>query len=443
VAACDTEGRTVILYYLLVSGMPLVRHPLWADFFGELTVIKYVGLGCVLYMVVHLFQRRTPLRFLNTCQARWFWGLTALSTMSYLTIGSSSAIQISPLMNYISFGVFFFITVVVIDSLDRVRSVLLVAIGSMAFASLYVLREWQKGGFAAASRPGWVTGDPNYFTVSALLFLPMALYLRQVARSRTERVFCTGCFLLTLLAIIAGASRGGFLGLLAAAAYFGLRARRRTAVVLILAGAALFAAAVVLPNSPLTRLLEPGQGDVESSDVRLRLWSIGMTAAWTHPLTGVGAGNFGLLTAGREDFVVAHNTYIEVAAELGFPGLFAFLAVLCTTFLSAGRIRSYAEHSKSPLIAHMSQGIQAGLIGYAVSAFFVSVPWQKCLWLLVFLSISLDAVARYEAKKSARRRKAGRQSSPTVRSSPVSAVVNLRTLETPETHGVASSHSRW
>jgi O-antigen ligase len=322
--------------------------------------------------------------------------------MSYLTIGSSSAIQISPLMNYISFAVFFFITVVVIDSLDRVRSVMLVAIGSMAFASLYVLREWQKSGFAAASRPGWVTGDPNYFTVSALLFLPMALYLGQAARNRTERVFCAGCFLLTLLAIIAGASRGGFLALLAEATYFGLRSRRRASV-MILAGVTLFAAAVILPNSPLTRLLEPGQGDVESSDVRLRLWSIGMTAAWKHPLTGVGAGNFGLLTAGREDFVVAHNTYVDVAAELGFPGLFALLAVLGTTFLSARRIRRYAEHSGSSLIAHMSQGIQAGLIGYAVSAFFVSASWQKFLWLLVFLSISLEILVRHEAKKSARR----------------------------------------
>jgi O-antigen ligase len=392
----------VILYYLLVSGMPLARHPVWADFLGELTVIKYVGLGCVLYMVVHLFQRRTSLRFLGTWQARWFWGLTALSTISYLTIGSPSALQISPLMNYISFALFFFVTVVVIDSLDRVRSVLLVAIGSMAFGSLYVLREWQKGGFAAASRPGWVTGDPNYFTVSALLFLPMALYLGQVARSRIERVFCTGCFLLTLLAIIAGSSRGGFLGLLAAAAYFGLRSRRR-ATVMMLAGVALLTVAVIMPNSPLTRLLEPGQGDVESSNVRLRLWSIGMTAAWNHPLTGVGAGNFGLLTAGREDFVVAHNTYIEMAAELGFPGLFAFLAVLGTTFLSAGRICRHAEHSGLRLIAQMAQGIQAGLIGYAVSAFFVSAQWQKFLWLLVFLSISLEIVVRHEANKSARR----------------------------------------
>ena len=392
----------MILYYLLISGMPLARHPLWAEFLGELTVIKYVGLACVFYMVAHLVQRRTPLRFLETWQARWFWGLTALSTISYLTIGSRSAIQISPLMNYISFAVFFFITVVVIDSRDRLHRVLLVTIGSMAFASLYVLREWQKGGFAAASRPGWVTGDPNYFTVSALVFLPMALYLRQVARNRAERVFCTGCFLLTLLAIIAAASRGGFLGLLGEAAYFGLRSRRRAAV-MMLAGVALFTVAVALPNSPLTRLLEPDRSDVESSDSRLRLWSIGMTGAWNHPLTGVGAGNFGLLTAGREDFVVAHNTYVEVAAELGFPGLFAFLAVLGTTFLSAGRIRRDAEHRGARFIAHVSQGVQAGLVGYAISAFFVSVQWQKFLWLLVFLSVSLGVVARHKAKKSASR----------------------------------------
>lgn len=390
----------MILYYILVSAMPLTRHPLWADFVGELTIIKYVGVACVLYMVVHFAQRRTPPRFLDTWQARWFWGLVGLATFSYLIMGASDPIQISPVMAYISFAVFFLITLVVVDSVDRLRNVLLVAIGSMAFASLYVLREWQKGGFAAGSRPGWVTGDPNYFTVSALVFLPMAVYLRQVARHRAERAFCTACFGLTLLAVFAAASRGGFLGLLAAAAYFGVRSRRRAAVV-TLACVALVMMTVILPSSPLTRLMNPHQGDVEAADSRVRLWSAGVQAALEYPLTGVGPGNYKTLTVGREDFQVAHNTYVELAAELGFPGLLLFVAVLVATFMSAGRIRRRAERGGPLVFLHVAQGIQAGLLGYAVSAVFVSVPWQKSLWLLVFVSIALEVLWRTSPRRAA------------------------------------------
>jgi putative inorganic carbon (hco3(-)) transporter len=401
----------MILYYLLVSAMPLTRHPLWAEFVGELTIIKYVGLGCVLYMVVHCLQRRMAPRFLETWQARWFWMLTGLATVAYFIMGSSDPLQISPLMAYISFAVFFFITLVVVDSVHRLRNVLVVAIGSMAFASVYVLREWQKGGFAAGSRPGWVTGDPNYFTVSALLFLPMALYLSQVARNRAERVFCMACFGITLLAVFAASSRGGFLGLLAAFAYFGLRSRRRAAVI-TLACVALVTMAVVLPSSPLTRLMDPHESDVEASDSRLRLWTVGMKAALEHPLTGVGPGNYKTLTVGREDFQVAHNTYVELAAELGFPGLFGFLAVLTTTYLSAGRIRRRAALSGSKVFVNISQGIQAGLLGYAVSAVFVSVPWQKFLWLVVFLSITLEALWRTAPAPGSAAVSAGRRTRP-------------------------------
>ena len=60
------------------------------------------------------------------------------------------------------------------DSLQRLRWVILMAIGSVAYASLHLIREWQKyGGMAAGYRPGWVVGDPNYYSISALLCIPM------------------------------------------------------------------------------------------------------------------------------------------------------------------------------------------------------------------------------------------------------------------------------
>ena len=44
------------------------------------------------------------------------------------------------------------------------------------------------------------------------------------------------------------------------------------------------------------------------------------------PLTGIGTGNFKALSGKLGG--VAHNTYIEIAAELGIPGLALFGAIL-------------------------------------------------------------------------------------------------------------------
>jgi O-antigen ligase len=113
----------------------------------------------------------------------------------------------------------------------------------------------------------------------------------------------------------------------------------------------------------------------------------------------VGPGNFKTLTAGAEDFHVAHNTYVELAAELGFPGVLLFLAVLGATFHSAERVRRTAAAAGAAIFVQVAHGVEAGLLGYVVSAFFVSVAWQKFLWLLIFLSISLHQIATAQLRQ--------------------------------------------
>src|SRR5262249_51829207 len=161
---------------------------------------KYLGLGCLLYALVYVGWRQAPLDLFATPQARWFVVLTGLSMASFQAMGPPMPLALSPLMVCLSFLVLFFVTGVTIDSIERLHHVLLVAVASMGLASLYVLREWQKADFSWLSRPGWVTGDPNYFTLSALLFLPVAFALIRREQSVLERALCTGTLLLTFLA---------------------------------------------------------------------------------------------------------------------------------------------------------------------------------------------------------------------------------------------------
>ena len=397
----------MILLYVLIFAMPLTRHPLWSDFVGDLTLIKYLGLVCLAYALVYHGARGDGFapRILETAQSRWSLVFTGLAMTSFLFAGPRIPLEISPFMNGLSFLLLLYVTIVIVDTPARLQRILLAAVGSVALASLYVLREWQKSGFSNV-RPGWVTGDPNYFTISALIFLPVAVHLIPQCRSMVERVFCLSALGITTVAVIVGASRGGFLALVVASLYDTLRSSgkiRRGAIV----AAILLTIGLVSPLSPLDRFMNPGHGDQIAMESRLWLWAAGLNAAVKNPILGIGAGNFkqvvlryGDLTSDSAYTLLAHNTYIQVAAELGALGLLSFLCVMATTFVSLERVRqSSADPDRTPLLGAAATGMQAGLLAYAVSAFFVSAEWQKLFWLLVFLSACIPQIERAMAEE--------------------------------------------
>lgn len=384
----------MIFFYLLISVMPLSNHPLWTRFMGELTLVKYLGGACLLYALLYLVLRQKMPPFFATWQARLFVIFYLIVAVSYFTKSLPGDWQLSPFMTYTSFLVLFFITLTVVDSVNRIRWVMLTAVASVALASLYVLREWQK--FHAVYRnfrPGWVVGDPNYFTVSALVALPLALYLILERRPPWERLFNLGCLMVTFLAVMVAASRGGFLGLVAAFLVVLWHSKQRVRN-LVLALLLLAPLGILAPSSPIRRFLHPVQGDKEGEQKRVVVWTAGLRMIAEQPLTGVGLGNFKPVVGEYEDpdiemevETVAHNAYVEVAAELGLPALLVFLGILYLSYRSLGQARRLAAEHGPPLLQQAALGLQAGVAGCAVAIFFVSGQYQKLLWAAIFLSM--------------------------------------------------------
>ncbi len=390
------RGGAVIFFYFLVGIMPLTRHLIWGRFVGDLTVFKYIGGICVLYAALRLATCRVLPPYFRTWQARFFLILYLIATISYFTKSLPGAGELSPFLSYTSFLLLFFVTVTVIDSLYAMRWVLLVSVASVSLASVYVIREWQKyHSLYAGFRPGWVAGDPNYFTMSAVLTLPIAFHLMLARRRHWERFFCLGCSLVTLVAVTLGASRGGFLGLVAGLLFLVWHSRQRLRN-LAVAGALILPLTVISSVSPVERFMHPVRGDIEAEESRTALWNAGLRMVKAHPLVGIGLGNFKLLVQQYVDNAeidphVAHSSYVELAAEMGLPGLFAFLGVLWCSFRTLGRVRRL---SSGPLLLRQAAlGMQSGLVAYAVATIFISAQYQKIFWLMIFISMCLPFVA--------------------------------------------------
>jgi hypothetical protein len=92
---------------------------------------------------------------------------------------------------------------------------------------------------------------------------------------------------------------------------------------------------------------------LDAGGFRHDLWRIALHEFTSHPLGGVGAGNYDteyyLLRHNPESVVVPHSLELQMAAELGIGGLLAFL-VFCGAILWAGFARRGTLAATDPLI---------------------------------------------------------------------------------------------
>jgi O-antigen ligase len=120
------------------------------------------------------------------------------------------------------------------------------------------------------------------------------------------------------------------------------------------------------------------------------------------PLTGVGARAFpvaeGTLSplAVRQEYGIglkwsaAHNSFVQIGAELGILGLIAFVAAIGTALRSLSRVANRSTHSGAVSLA---RALSASLVGYCAAGFFLSQAYGSGLYLLLALAIALAAIA--------------------------------------------------
>ena len=107
--------------------------------------------------------------------------------------------------------------------------------------------------------------------------------------------------------------------------------RRRTGLVFAIIGIAVALALV---------LSLPRMGDIDTQEgsarTRLDHWSYGLQLFKTHPIMGVGVGNFADIGNYTH---TAHNSLVLVMAETGFVGTFFWISMLLCFFMHLRAIR--------------------------------------------------------------------------------------------------------
>lgn len=256
--------------------------------------------------------------------------------------------------------------------------------------------------------------DANDLSMLIVCTLPIAVYFMRPSATGMYRLMAISAAAVFVLATVKAGSRGGFLGLLAVAVYLLLAFRTISARVRIgaVAGCAVLLFAFAGPQywQLMGTLLHPkddynwsGNNDVG----RMAIWERGVGYIKDRPILGVGANAFpvaeGMLSeAGQRQqygigfkWSAAHNSFIQVGAELGLPGLIALLFALYHSVQACAELgrRHPRGFRVSDDKASLGQALVGTIVGYMVCGFFLSQGYSAYLYATFGIIVGLRVVA--------------------------------------------------
>ncbi len=364
-ASASGPGRTAVPFMIVLFLLPLIGG---GNFFWGVDATTAALLWEILILAGFAWillthpPGKTSLFRLRTLWPLWFFSVWIPVTILFAEVFGSAVSQGLQWFTLLFGG--FAVLAARPGPEDRRRMLHALFLGAVV-AGLYAVYQKFIGFQSATEIPGLSAMDrqllsemhrafsffpgPNVFAGFLAAMGPLAVLLFLRAESRFTRLGVLFGGLVLLYALILTDSRGGwlaaFLGLFAALAYVGGRRIRLGLGILavfaaIFAGWLFFTPAEDIRNKPrqtrdaMEDMAALGKEDA-SVDARLGYWKAAFHAGNAYFLTGAGPGNFSDVCRQYMDLPNytrwPHNVFLRFYAELGFPGLLAFL--LCLFFL--------------------------------------------------------------------------------------------------------------
>ena len=389
------------LYYLLLVMTrfhfdPRVGKALLDTGVVLVTPVKIVGLLTVLAALFGSRPVAAALRH-KSPQSLLFVFFAALPVYDTLALGLP--IPSTSISSLISFGFLMVATRLLVTTDERMIKVVRVTILASALASLWIYKQHF---VQHLDRPPGLEQDPNYEALTLVTGIPLAIWMARHEIGRWWRVTGVGSAGLMALGVVLTESRGGLIALGVLGFLMLAFAGRKIATLALLAAAAIlvveFAPAGLSGRFYSIKISgKPTNGDEESTRIHFELLKAGISMISSHPLLGVGLDRFKSVAPDYNSNIylisgqsfIAHNTYIQIAAEGGLPALAMFVALIC---LAAANC-SVARRSADTTLADLGLAMQLGLVAYGIAAISVSAEYVSSFWLIVFLSQNLRDIS--------------------------------------------------
>jgi O-antigen ligase len=407
----------LFLFTLLLYARPNEAFP---EVFGQFPLAKIVAIVSLLaYLTSHAaYGERLTIWPLELKMIL----VIALLGVAFIPVAAAPGDSINLLMDiFLKVAAIFVLMINLLDTRERLRSILRLVVICGTVLALFAISNYLAGKFLTTDKRigiriagvvGGVFENPNDLATSLVLLIPPAVALALLTR-RAARAAWLACATVLAMAVVLTFSRGGFLGLIAMVVVLLWKLLRRNGAATILAAALMGGVFLVaMPSgysSRLTSIFDSESDPTGSVQARRDLLQRAASVAASHPIVGVGMGNFHIYSIREQK---AHNSYLEIAAELGLIGLIAYLAMLFAPLRSLRRIERDSIHNASGQSINGHDGdtrretyylgaaFQASLIAYMVCSFFGSIQYLWFVYYPLAYAVSLRRIHESESPQT-------------------------------------------
>jgi putative inorganic carbon (HCO3(-)) transporter len=401
-------------FTLLLYARP---NELFPDAFGTFPIVRIVAITTLLSYVGSKLLHGEPLT-IWPIELKMILAITALGIL-FVPIAIAPNESTDLLMDmFLKVVAIFILMINLINTRERLMSILKLVVICGTTLAFFAILSYVEGKFTVVTRgdQGTVVGmrisgmvggifeNPNDLATSLDLLIPLAVALA-LTRKGLARVFYFACTAILITGVILTFSRGGFLGMVAMAALLlwklGRSNKAMTALAVATVAMVFLIAMPVGYSSRITSIFDTESDPTGSSQARKDLLERAASVAANHLVIGVGMGNYSIYSIGEQR---AHNSFLEISAELGVLGLVAYLIMLWAPLRSLRRIEqgSLAGLRKGRQdIYYLVAAVQASLVAYIVCSCFGSIQYHWFLYYPLAYAVALKRICGADAGEPA------------------------------------------
>jgi probable O-glycosylation ligase (exosortase A-associated) len=288
----------------------------------------------------------------------------------------------------------------------RVRWLLLIMALSYGFyglkGGLWVFHSANPaGGMVVGPEGGCMTCGNNGLALALSMTLPLLLGLAREEPRRWLRRTLMAMLIMSPVAILFTFARTGLVTLPAVLLMMFAKGKRK---VLGLVALGIFAVGVwnFAPERIFDRARTIETQEDDSTKMRLESYYVAWRFALDHPF----GGGFWVLDHDKifamylDTYIrsqSAHNVYLEVLANQGFPGLFLYIGLIVSTYRALYRLkRALRGKPEAEWLVNYCNMVQTSLTAFMIGGIFLPLSYWDLFYHLCSFAILLPAIAQKE-----------------------------------------------
>lgn len=304
---------------------------------------------------------------------------------------------------------------------DRLRllTILIVASGIiLAFLAIFTLRQQTAKLFLIPNTiykllPTWGIGDihPNVMAGTLVLLWSLALSgfaFISLKRHPWQKVYYAVTAFIIGSIIILTQSRGALLAIgVILVGLICLRWRYGWLSLLVIAGCGILVIQLLGINV-IMDFLSAGVS-IAGFEGRMEVWARAVYMIRDFPITGIGMGAFEYIAGALYPFFVAtseviphvHNLFLQIAIDLGLPGLVAWLAILVSVGIAAGRVYDWGRSKGRSQVTAIGAGLLLSQFALIVHGLLDAVTWgmvRPAPFVWIVWGMAMAALGVYDPK---------------------------------------------